>query len=441
MIEGERLLNRPRADHVPEAPKSSVIPGRWVDAADLVLGDALLLRGGRTARVSRVVKRQVELPVYNFHVDELQCYAVGNSGILVHNDSVQEQVDKAGGFFGALGRMLNPMNLIGGGQETGRTLGSASGADFTDRQAASARRIQEMEHGQYSGRLRGGSAIAPVEQSQKDALAAVAETGISAEAAVAGMAAEGASGGGLMRGKSVPESGPRGGPRHANKVPEAPNPAVAQKQAAAAAAVPEPTGAPVPVSSKPVAAGERVGGGTSAPRNQSGGGGGGSPAPQKPKAEGPSKPPEIKPPEMVTEMDAKTKTYRDSNGQLRNFDGSAVDEGATKRGAHPETQKRASLGSTLHSDKPGNLPEQLRKRYPNTEFEMTKPGEAGQDVKYKSGKHPSEYEGSTWPEGVDHGDFKPDTEGGRKTFRSDQRNKWKDPTHMLPYDPQTGNLK
>jgi RHS repeat-associated protein len=111
-----------------------------------------------------------------------------------------------------------------------------------------------------------------------------------------------------------------------------------------------------------------------------------------------------------------------------------------KGGANPEIQKAASRGSTLHSDKPGNLPDQLRQRYPETQFEFTKPGQAGQDVKVVGGKHPSEYPGSNWPKGVDRADFKPNTPGGNQTFQSDQRNKWSEPTHMIPYDPKTGQL-
>jgi hypothetical protein len=118
----------------------------------------------------------------------------------------------------------------------------------------------------------------------------------------------------------------------------------------------------------------------------------------------------------------------------------AQGNGAQRGGANPDVQKAASRGSTLHSDKPGNLPDQLRQRYPETEFEFKKPGQAGQDVEVVGGKHPSQYPASDWPEGVNHADFKPNTPGGKQTFQSDQRNKWPDPTHMLPYDPKSGKL-
>ncbi|HXT51922.1 MAG TPA: hypothetical protein VN811_12825, partial [Thermoanaerobaculia bacterium] len=82
-----------------------------------------------------------------------------------------------------------------------------------------------------------------------------------------------------------------------------------------------------------------------------------------------------------------------------------------------------------------------RSQYPDTEFEFTRPGRPGQDVKVVGGKHPSQYPGSSWPENVGYGDFKPDTPTGRQTFRADQRNKWAEPTKMLPYDPKEGKLK
>jgi hypothetical protein len=108
---------------------------------------------------------------------------------------------------------------------------------------------------------------------------------------------------------------------------------------------------------------------------------------------------------------------------------------------NPNTAKWARRGSTWHADHPGRLPEQLRERYPETNLEFRKPGIRGQDVTVVGGKHPSEYPGSTWPEGVDYGDFKPDTPDGRKTFKQDQKKKWKEPTHCIPYDPNTGKLK
>src|SRR5262249_54988021 len=88
------------------------------------------------------------------------------------------------------------------------------------------------------------------------------------------------------------------------------------------------------------------------------------------------------------------------------------------------------------------LPTELTKRYPETQFEFTKRGEAGPDVRITGGKHPSEYPGSTWEKGKNYGDFKPDSPGGRRTFNSDQKKgKLPGDTQNIPYDPSTGHLK
>ena len=114
----------------------------------------------------------------------------------------------------------------------------------------------------------------------------------------------------------------------------------------------------------------------------------------------------------------------------------------TGRGSqNPRTREAQEFGVRLHQDQPGGFPEQLRERYPDTQFRFTEQGKKGQDVEVVGGRHPSEYPGSRWPEGVDYGDFKPGTEEGRKTFDRDQRTKWKERTHFLPYDPETGLLR
>jgi hypothetical protein len=130
--------------------------------------------------------------------------------------------------------------------------------------------------------------------------------------------------------------------------------------------------------------------------------------------------------------------YRDpKSGQLSFIES---DPPSLRGSNNPKTQEAALRGTELHQDKPGNLPDQLRQRYPDTEFEFKGQGERGQDVTVTGGKHPSEYPESNWPKDIDHGDFKPDTSSGKKTFDSDQRTKWEEPTVMLPYDPEAGAL-
>ena len=47
VVEGASLDSRPVAEHVPDPPADSRVPGRWVDAIDVRSGDVLLLRDGR----------------------------------------------------------------------------------------------------------------------------------------------------------------------------------------------------------------------------------------------------------------------------------------------------------------------------------------------------------------------------------------------------------
>jgi hypothetical protein len=53
----------------------------------LRVGDILLRRAGHQVPITGLSARQTVENVYNFYVDEFQCYAVGASQILVHNNS------------------------------------------------------------------------------------------------------------------------------------------------------------------------------------------------------------------------------------------------------------------------------------------------------------------------------------------------------------------
>jgi hypothetical protein len=155
--------------------------------------------------------------------------------------------------------------------------------------------------------------------------------------------------------------------------------------------------------------------------------------------------------DAISEAKARVQASRDTYGgadaqnmgkpRSSESKGDANDGSGGKGSANENTKNAASRGTSRHSDKPGNLPDQLRDKYPDTNLEFTKPGVKGQDVKVVGGKHPSEYPDSEWSPGADHGDFKPDTPGGAKTFNHDQKNKWTEPTQKVPYDPTTGKLK
>src|SRR5690606_7266348 len=91
VIEGDDLDDRPRPDHITAAEESSLpsrskLPGRWVDAADLQVGDVLFRKADGPAAISRVNSFQERQPVYNFAVDDLHCYAVGQGELFVHNN-------------------------------------------------------------------------------------------------------------------------------------------------------------------------------------------------------------------------------------------------------------------------------------------------------------------------------------------------------------------
>jgi hypothetical protein len=87
VTEGNNLPDRPRAEHLPDDPRNPVLPGRWVDAGDLQVGDVLLLQQGLRLPIAALSLRPVHERVYNFHVDDLHCYAVGGHRVLVHNNS------------------------------------------------------------------------------------------------------------------------------------------------------------------------------------------------------------------------------------------------------------------------------------------------------------------------------------------------------------------
>jgi hypothetical protein len=87
VVSGEALSRRPRPDHVPPNPEAYNGEGRWVDAIDLKVGDRLLLRSGENPTISSIEFRHSWTTVYNFRVESLQCYSVGQSQVLVHNNS------------------------------------------------------------------------------------------------------------------------------------------------------------------------------------------------------------------------------------------------------------------------------------------------------------------------------------------------------------------
>jgi hypothetical protein len=84
VIEGENLGTRPIGDHGSDE-RPGATPGRWVAMRALRVGDVVITLQGRVSRVAAVETRLEAVPVFNLSVEALHCYAVGESGILVHN--------------------------------------------------------------------------------------------------------------------------------------------------------------------------------------------------------------------------------------------------------------------------------------------------------------------------------------------------------------------
>jgi RHS repeat-associated protein len=90
VVQGQELAARPRGEHLPQVERAWRMSGRWVDACDLQVGDVLLQRDGRRLTVTRIEIRHARLTVFNLRVEELQCYAVGEKQVLVHNNSAAQ---------------------------------------------------------------------------------------------------------------------------------------------------------------------------------------------------------------------------------------------------------------------------------------------------------------------------------------------------------------
>jgi hypothetical protein len=87
VVEGQDLQSRPWPAHVGAPLAVSQLPGRWVDAGELRVGDVLYLKSGALEAIEQIERHEVWEKVYNFQVEELECYAVGACEVLVHNAS------------------------------------------------------------------------------------------------------------------------------------------------------------------------------------------------------------------------------------------------------------------------------------------------------------------------------------------------------------------
>jgi hypothetical protein len=85
VIEGSDLETRPLCDCLPCTEQNLSPNGRWVYARDLQIGDKIQSRANDLQKVLGLTIEITETLVYNFLVDDLHNYAVGNSDLLVHN--------------------------------------------------------------------------------------------------------------------------------------------------------------------------------------------------------------------------------------------------------------------------------------------------------------------------------------------------------------------
>jgi hypothetical protein len=140
VIRGEALAARPQPEHVPDNPKGFRGDGRWVDAIDLRVGDRLLLRSGEQSPITELTIQPTSDRVYNLHVEELHCYAVGIAQVLVHNNCA-DGGGQAGKIIGisdqdanALGNWLKKIEVDGQpAVESVEAFGSRAGSTFRGR--------------------------------------------------------------------------------------------------------------------------------------------------------------------------------------------------------------------------------------------------------------------------------------------------------------------
>jgi hypothetical protein len=85
VLRGERLASRPLPRDIPKEDLRMIELGRWVEARDLKVGDALKNMGGEGLIITDLSTRYETTEVYNLDVEGFHTYAIHQKGILVHN--------------------------------------------------------------------------------------------------------------------------------------------------------------------------------------------------------------------------------------------------------------------------------------------------------------------------------------------------------------------
>ncbi len=87
VLRGKDLDTRPQPEEMLELPRMISLPGRWVEAGQVQIGDQLLLVNGKEVSVEEVVTVPYAEKVFNLEIAEIHTYAVGKTGVLVHNSN------------------------------------------------------------------------------------------------------------------------------------------------------------------------------------------------------------------------------------------------------------------------------------------------------------------------------------------------------------------
>jgi hypothetical protein len=93
VIEGRDLQERSKPRELQEhEDEGHSLPGRWVNSHELRAGDCIITRSGTRALITEIRQRFDDaFPVSNLSIIGHHNYAVGDVGVLVHNESVCDE--------------------------------------------------------------------------------------------------------------------------------------------------------------------------------------------------------------------------------------------------------------------------------------------------------------------------------------------------------------
>jgi hypothetical protein len=113
IVAGNDLENRTECTNLTNSDSKLTPQGRWVNARDIQVGDTILGRRQKTITISSVESRTETVRVYNFIVDDLHSYAVGNSEMLVHNQSMMPPFEGFKNAADAIGDIHGYAKIVG----------------------------------------------------------------------------------------------------------------------------------------------------------------------------------------------------------------------------------------------------------------------------------------------------------------------------------------